>query len=166
MNNTHMTVLLAGDSAGRSARLQRWLGDRGFHCQFATSFAGACRLLAQTEFDLVLCPYELPDRTAFPLLDWLEGSRSTLLVSAKSKRGPRWLPLIEHGQRCLDRPLLRTTDLPGVLREMLDRPRQNLATPTAVPSENSELDNADETLLPVPDRRSRRGLARESALAC
>jgi CheY-like chemotaxis protein len=142
MDSTHMAVLLASNNARRSATLQRWLSDRGCHCQFATSFEGACRLLSQTEFDLVLCQYELPDRTAFPLLDWLDGSRSTLLVSAKSKRGPRWLPLIERGQRCLDWPLLRTTDLPGVLTVMLDSPRQNAATPTAARSASPELVNA------------------------
>lgn len=68
----------------------------------------------------MLCQYDLPDRTAFPLLDWLEGSPSTLIFAARSGRNSRWLPVVERGQRCLDRPLLRTSDLPNALGEILD----------------------------------------------
>ena len=32
MNGTPTTVLLAGDTASRSASLRRWLGQRGCHC--------------------------------------------------------------------------------------------------------------------------------------
>lgn len=119
MNGTPTTVLLAGDTASRSATLRRWLGRRGCHCQFATSFAETCRMLSEREFDFVLCQYDLPDRTAFPLLDWLEGSASSL-VFARSGRGRRWLPVVEGGKRCLDRPLLRTIDLPNTLGNILD----------------------------------------------
>ena len=76
--------------------------------------------MSQREFDLVLCQYELPDRTAFPLLDWLEGSRSTLFFSTRAGRGSRWLPVIERGNRCLDRPLLQTKDLPDAFGNILD----------------------------------------------
>jgi CheY-like chemotaxis protein len=119
MNRTTATVLLAGEAASRSATLLEWLGQRGCDCHFAISFGDACRLLAQREFDLVLCQYDLPDRTALPLLDWLEGTSSTLIFSAGSGKGGRWLPVVERGRRCLDRPLLGTTDLPNALGEML-----------------------------------------------
>jgi CheY-like chemotaxis protein len=119
MNGTSTTVLLAGDTASRSATLRKWLGQRDCHCQFATSFVETCRMLSQREFDLVLCQYDLPDRTAFPLLDWLEGSPSSLIF-ARSGRGRRWLPVVEGGQRRLDRPLLRTIDLPNTLGDILD----------------------------------------------
>lgn len=62
--------------------------------------------MSQEEFGVVLCQYELADQTAFPLLDWLEGSRSTLLFSTRSRRNARWLPVIERNERCLDRQLL------------------------------------------------------------
>jgi hypothetical protein len=77
-------------------------------------------MLSQREFDLVLCQYDLPDRTAFPLVDWLEGSSSTLVVSARSRSGSRWLPVVERGERCLDRPLLQMRDLPNALGKVLD----------------------------------------------
>ena len=120
MSGTDMTVLMAGDTAARSTTLRKWLSDRRCHLQFAKSFEDACRLLSQSKFDLVLCQYVLPDRTAFPLLDWLEGSPSTLIFAARSGRSSRWLPVVERGKRCLDRPLLRTADLPNALGGMLD----------------------------------------------
>ena len=120
MSSTPTTVLLAGDTTTRSATLRKWSGHLDYRWEFAASFQDACRLMSQREFDLVLCQYELPDRTAFPLLDWLEGSRSTLLFSARAGRGSKWLPMIERGRRCLDRPLLRTKELPNALGNMLD----------------------------------------------
>jgi CheY-like chemotaxis protein len=119
MNGTAKTVLLAGETAMRSATLRKWLAQRGCHCQLVTSFEDACRALSQREFDLVLCQYNLPDRTAFPLLDWLEGSPSTLIF-ARSGRGRRWLPIVERGRRCRDRPLLGATELPAALEQILD----------------------------------------------
>jgi CheY-like chemotaxis protein len=120
MSSTPTTVLLAGDATTRSATLRKWSLHLDCNWQFAASFQDACRLMSQREFDLVLCQYELPDRTAFPLLDWLEGSRSTLLFSTRAGRCSRWLPVIERGKRCLDRPLLQTTDLPNAIRQVLD----------------------------------------------
>lgn len=119
MSCAHASVLLVGNNGTRSATLRKWSCRLDCYWQFAASFQDACRLMSQKEFDLVLCQYDLPDRTAFPLLDWLEGSRSTLLFSARAWRD-RWLPVIEHGKRCLDRPLLRTADLTYALEKMFD----------------------------------------------
>ena len=138
MNLTPMTVLMAGDTTSRSATLRKWLRRRGCRCQFVASFREACRLMSQTEFDLVLCQYELSDRTAFPLLDWLDGSRSTLLFSARAGKCTRWLPVIERGKRCLDRALLLTTDLPNALEKMLDGSAGIDAMETAVPAKELE----------------------------
>jgi CheY-like chemotaxis protein len=119
MSRAPTTVLLVGDTSTRSATLWKWLAHRSCDWQFAASFHDASKLLAQREFDLVLCQYQLPDRTALPIVDLLKGSHSTLIFTAKFPRGNRWLPMIERGKRCLDRPLLRTTELPNALREML-----------------------------------------------
>ena len=132
MNNAPATVLLAGDHATRSSTLRKWSCQLDCYWQFASSFEDACRLMSQKEFDLVLCQYNLRDRTAFPLLDWLEGSRSTLVFAARAGRGSRWLTMIERGQRCLDRPLLQTKDLPTTLASVLkehpdgDSPREEI----------------------------------------
>jgi len=120
MNGALMKVLLAGEPVLRSATLRKWLAQRACCYQFVPSFQDACRLLSQTEFDLVLCQYDLPDRTAFPLLDWLTGSHSTLVFSTRSRRASRWLPVVERGNRSLDWPLLRAEELPDALQEILD----------------------------------------------
>jgi CheY-like chemotaxis protein len=114
------TVLLAGDFGIVAPMLQKWLCRQCCKCQFAATFQNACRRLSQTEFDLVLCKYHLPDRTAFPLLDWLEGTGSTLIFYASSGEDGRWLPMIERGKRCPDRPLLRTQDLPQAVAQIFE----------------------------------------------
>ena len=119
MKRRATSVLLAGDLGTSSATLQKWLARRGCKCRLAASFRDACQNLSRAEFDLVLCRYDLPDRTAFPLLGWLKGTRSTLLLYANSDSDGRWLPVIERGKRCLDRPLLRTADLPSALAHIL-----------------------------------------------
>lgn len=111
MSTANPTVLLAGDTATQSSAVLDWCSGRGCRWQAARSFVEACRLMSQHEFDVVLCQYQLRDRTAFPLLDWLEGSRSTLLFSTRATRNPRWLTVIERGKRCLDMPLLGPADL-------------------------------------------------------
>lgn len=113
-----ITVLLAGDTATQSTVLEEWL--QRHHCRYrsADTFEKTCRLLSETEFDVVLCQYDLPDRTAFPLLDWLEGTHCTLMLSSPAVKGNRWLPVVEHGTRCMDRPLLQTLDLLSALGKM------------------------------------------------
>ena len=120
MTFTSITVLLVADITTRSATLRKWPRQLDCYWQFAASFQDASRLMSQREFDLVLCQYELSDRTAFPLLDWLEGSHSTLFFSSRVGKGSRWLPVIERGKRCLDRPLLHTKELPNAIRNILD----------------------------------------------
>jgi CheY-like chemotaxis protein len=119
MNGTPTTVLLAGYAGIESAVLCRWLARHDCHCQFAASFEDVRKILSQAEFDLVLCDYALPDRTAFPLLEWLDGTHSTLFFSSRHGDKNRWLPVIDRGQRCLDRPLLETSELPNALGSML-----------------------------------------------
>ena len=107
MNGTPRAVLLMGDAVVRCSTVRKWLGRRRFHCQFAPSFEDACTAFLQRDFDLVVCQYDLPDRTAFPLLDWLEESPSTL-VFANSSHNRRWLPVVVQGTRSLNGASLRT----------------------------------------------------------
>jgi len=118
MDQQQMKVLLAGNSATRSPALRKWLRNHQCQYQLADSFEKTCRLLCETAFDLVLCQYELRDRAAFPLLDWLEGTHTSLMLSSPSTKAARWLPVIEQGTRCVDRPLLRTRDLPSALEKL------------------------------------------------
>jgi hypothetical protein len=72
------------------------------------------------QFDLVLSQYQLPDRTAFPLLDRLVGSPATLFFCARVEDGSLWLKMLDRGNRCLGAPLLRSDDLTKALCTVLD----------------------------------------------
>jgi hypothetical protein len=61
-------VLLVGETARSCLKLLNWLNSRGCLCQLAQSYREACNLVSCTQF-LVLSQYQLPDRTAFPLVD-------------------------------------------------------------------------------------------------
>ena len=113
-------VLLVGEAAKSSLQLLQWLNSRGCRCQLAHSYRDACNLVSCTQFDLVLSEYQLPDRTAFPLLDWLVGSPATLFFSVRVEDGSLWLKMLERGKRCVGAPVLRSNDLTKALGRVLD----------------------------------------------
>jgi CheY-like chemotaxis protein len=82
-----VTVLLVGEGARNSLQRLQWLNQRGCRCQAAESCRDACNLVSRTQFDLGLSQYQLPVRTAFPLLDCLKGSPPTLFFSARVENG-------------------------------------------------------------------------------
>ena len=112
-------VLLVGESVRRSQQLVQWLERRGCNCRFAPSYRDACNVISRRQFDLVLSQYQLPDRTAFPLLEWLAGSRATLLFSARVENGFLWLKMLERGERCVGVPTLRSSSLIAALNQVL-----------------------------------------------
>ena len=120
MNAKPIMVLLVGEGTKNSLHLLQWLYERGGRCQFARSYRDACFLIPSTQFDLVLSEYQLPDRTAFPLLDWLEGSSTTLFFSTRVEDGSLWLKMLERGKRCVGVPLWRSSELTKALATVLD----------------------------------------------
>jgi hypothetical protein len=113
-------VLLVGEGARNALHLLQWLHHRGCSCQVAQSCLDACNLVSRTQFDLVLSQYQLPDRTAFPLLDGLVGSRATLFFSTRLENGSLWLKMLERGKPCDGAPILRSSALPEALTRVLD----------------------------------------------
>ena len=113
-------VLLVGETSKGSTQLMNWLYKRGCQCHFAMSCQEACSLISHTQFDLVLSQYQLPDRTAFPMLDWLAGSPATLFLSTPVENGCLWLPMLERGERCVGASLLRSNDMPEALGKALN----------------------------------------------
>src|SRR6266478_1171731 len=81
MDSGEIKVLLVGQTARSSFQLLQWLDNHGCQCHFASSCEDACILISETAFDLVISQSELPDRTAYPLLDRLVGSTATLFFS-------------------------------------------------------------------------------------
>ncbi len=113
-------VLLVGETSKGSTQLMNWLYKRGCQCHFAMSCQEAYSLISHTQFDLVLSQYQLPDRTAFPMLDWLAGSPATLFLSTPVENGCLWLPMLERGERCVGASLLRSNDLHEALGKALN----------------------------------------------
>jgi hypothetical protein len=68
----------------------------------------------------VISQYQLSDRTAFPLLDWLAGSPATLFFSARVEGGFLWLKMLERGKRCVGAPALRQNSFFEALGTELD----------------------------------------------
>jgi CheY-like chemotaxis protein len=120
MSTKPTTVLLVGDTARNSSQLLHWLGRGGCDCQTAASYRDACTLLSRNEYDLVLSQYQLPDRTAFPLLDWLIGSSTTLFLSTAVETGSWWLPMLERGERCVGAPIVRADNFTKVLQIVMN----------------------------------------------
>jgi len=114
-----MSVLLVGENLGRFPRLLRWLDSRGCFCQFALSHEDACNLVSQIQFDLVISQYQLPDRTAFPLLDLLAGSSTTLIFTTIVENDSLWLPMLERGERCIGGSVLQANNLSEALDKVL-----------------------------------------------
>lgn len=119
MDGKPIMVLVAGETAKSFLQLLLWLYERGCRCHFATSYRDACSLISRTQFDLVLSQYQLPDRTAFSLSDWLIGSPATLFLSTVVESGCLWLPMLERGKRCVGAPVLRSSDFNEALAKVL-----------------------------------------------
>jgi hypothetical protein len=114
-----INVLLVGESVRRSPKLAQWLEHQDCTCRFAPSYRDAFMAISRIEFDLVLSQYDLPDRTAFPLLERLAGSPATLLFSARVERGLLWLKMLEGGERCVGFPAMRSNALIATLDQAL-----------------------------------------------
>jgi CheY-like chemotaxis protein len=113
-------VLLVGEGARNAFHLLRWLHHRGCSCHVAQSCLDACDLVSRAKFDLVLSQYQLPDRSAFPLLDRLVGSRTTLFFSTRLENGSLWLKMLERGKPCSGARALRSSTFPAALARVLD----------------------------------------------
>ena len=120
MPTKRIMVLLVGETAASSSNLRQWLETRGSCCQFSRSYENACDLIRSTQFDLVLSDYQLPDRTAFPLLDRLAGSSATLFFSTRVEDGCLWLKMLERGRRCVGAPIVGSRDLGKALGTLLE----------------------------------------------
>lgn len=123
MNSAPVRVLWAEDKPGGCLAVSEWLTNRGCDLQVVSTFQEVASLLAQADFDLVLCQYALRDRTAFPLLDWLEGSRSSLVFAGRPSKRARWLLVIERGERRLNSPALGQSQLLSVLESCVRQSR-------------------------------------------
>lgn len=112
-----MTVLLVGQTARSSLRLVQWLEEQACQCHFADSCKDACACFSRMPFDFVLSQYELPDRTAYPLLKRLIGSTSSLFFSVAVEKGCLWVPTLARGKKWLASSALRPAEFADTLRK-------------------------------------------------
>jgi len=119
MDSGGIRVLLVGQTARSSFQLVQWLDDRGCQCHFASSCKDACVLVSETPFDLVISQFELPDRTAYPLVDRLLGSTATLFFSKPVENGCWWLPMLIRGRECVGSHGLRPGEFLDTLGKTL-----------------------------------------------
>jgi DNA-binding NtrC family response regulator len=113
-------ILLVGETAESSLQLTHWLETRGCKCRFASSCKEACRLISGINFDFVLSHFELPDRTAYPLLEKLIGSATTLFYSTRIENGCLWLPALEKGRKWPGAKALRPNEFAVALGRALE----------------------------------------------
>jgi hypothetical protein len=112
-------VLLVGQTARSSFQLLQWLDKQRCQCNFASSCKDACDLISRSGYDLVLSEYALPDRAAYPLLEQLIGSTSTLFLSTIVENGFLWVPALLRGRRWPDAHMLRPGEFLDTLGKTL-----------------------------------------------
>jgi len=118
-------VLLVGQTPGGSAQLIQWLEQRGYHCHFASSCKEACRLVQSRVFELVLSTFELPDRSAYPLLEKLIGTSTTLFFSTIIEDGCLWLPTLIRGKKWPHSKAIRPREFAETLGDALEQARSH-----------------------------------------
>jgi hypothetical protein len=116
-------VLLVGPTVRSSSQLLQWLESRECECHCATTCKEACGLISRSSYDLVLSEYDLPDRTAYPLLEQLIGSISTLFLSTIVEDGFLWVPALLRGKRWPDAHMLRPGEFNEALSDVLRKVR-------------------------------------------
>src|SRR5437899_6167195 len=109
-------ILLVGETAQSCLQLMQWLKSRRCRCHFASSCKDACRLISDMRFDFVLSHFELPDRSAFPLLQKLIGSTTSLFFSTRIENGCLWLPTLAKRSRFPETRALHANQFPVVMR--------------------------------------------------
>ena len=83
----------------------------------------ACATLRARNFDMVLSPMRLGNRSVFPLIDFLEGTGVTLFYSQAVEEGCWWLPALRCGQRCFGSSALRPGEFMSALDEAIEEIR-------------------------------------------
>jgi hypothetical protein len=119
MSNNSISMLLVGQNVQRCPELRWWLDNRELRREYAESCHDACSRVSRRQYDLVISEYQLPDRTAFPLLDVLAGSPATLFFSRTLATDFLWLRMLDRGRRCVGAPVVRSSNLHGALDQAL-----------------------------------------------
>ena len=116
-------VLLITDNPRGSSYLTERLVKHGCGCDFAGSLGEAASRIRANVYDLVLSATRLHDGGAFPLMDLLEGSDTTLFYFHPVEEGCWWLPGLRHGRKCYGSSAFRQSDFVPILDGAIDEVR-------------------------------------------
>jgi len=120
MDDTSMIrVLLVGGSPQSFFLHRQHLERNGCECEFAECERTAWEILGHRQFDLVLSLH--PSRgTGNPSLGvLLSGSPTTLFYALRVEVGYWWVPILRLGEECFGAPVLRPSQFPDALSEVL-----------------------------------------------
>ena len=120
MDDTNaIRVLLVGDSPQSFFLHRQHLEKNGCECEFAECERTAWEILARRQFDLVLSLH--PSRgIGNPSLGiLLSGSPTTLFYALRVEVGYWWVPILKLGEECFGAPVLRPSQFPDALSEVL-----------------------------------------------
>ena len=110
---------MIGDAYGKLASLMEEMKCWGAAFGFASTRAGACKLLESQEFGLVLSRLRLPDASAIELITLVEGRRTDLFSYMPAGDGLRWLHLVHSGKECVGSDTMRTPDFLRIIEKLL-----------------------------------------------
>jgi hypothetical protein len=110
-------VLLLGESAQGLSFLLRHLQQQGCDCMFATSTEGAIALIAGQRFHLILTTRPLHEIDS--LLPMLSGSDCAIFCCYPVQDSCWWLPVVNHGQKCLGAPAFRPGEFTTFLGQLI-----------------------------------------------
>lgn len=117
MSQGTVRVLLLGGSEKSSSFLAWHLERHGCHCWFATSPEEALALFERYNFQLVLSTKPL--RLANAMVARLGESRCNVFYCQPVEDGCWWLPLVDHGKKCMGSPALRPSEFVSALDQIV-----------------------------------------------
>ena len=120
MDDTNaIRVLLVGDSLQSFFLHQKHLEKSGCECEFAESERTAWGMLVRRQFDLVLSLHPSRDASCPSLGVLLSGSQTTLFYALRVEVGYWWVPILRLGEECFGAPVLRPSQFPDALSDVL-----------------------------------------------
>jgi hypothetical protein len=117
MSRQSVRVLVLGESEKGSSYLSRFLEQRGCNCWFATSTEEGLTLFEKYNFQLVLSTKPL--RSANAMVARLGESNCSVFYCQPVEDGCWWLPLVDHGRKCLGAPALRPSEFVSALGQLV-----------------------------------------------
>ena len=117
MNQESVRVLLLSEREMGVSYLKRYLEQRGCKCWFAQSEEESLALFEKYKFQLVLST--LPLRLANAIIARLRETRCSLFFCQPVEDSCWWLPLVDHGKKCLGAPALRPSEFVSTLDQIV-----------------------------------------------